>query len=88
MTKIGVVDAAFVAASNGDLLVSSKQSCLVALPSNDYPAIEQQLVIISNSVKKAIARQFVQYIMSQQGQILIKNMGYLLPYSGKIAVLR
>ncbi len=87
MCKIGVVDAAFVAASNSEMLLSNQQSCLINLSAGDYPAIEQQLVIISSSQKKAIARQFVQYIHSPQGQNLIKNMGYLAVDSDKITRL-
>jgi molybdate transport system substrate-binding protein len=87
MCKIGVVDAAFVAASNSEMLLSNQQSCLINLSAGDYPSIEQQLVIISSSQKKVIARQFVQYIQSPQGQNLIKNMEYLLPDSDKITEL-
>lgn len=85
MSKIGVVDAAFVATSNANTLLSNKQSCLINLKTNDYRPIEQQLVIVANSDKKAIARRFVQFIKSEQGQTLIKNMGYLLPDSGKMS---
>lgn len=84
MSKLGVVDAAFVAVANSDKLLSNSQNCLIELPSNDYPAIEQQLVIISNSKNKALASNFVHYILSIEGQDLIKNMGYLIADSDKI----
>lgn len=85
MSKIGVVDAAFVATSNADSLLLNKRSCLFDVKTIDYLPIEQQLVIVANSGKKAIARQFVQFILSDQGQTLIKNMGYLHPDSGKMS---
>ncbi len=84
MSKIGVVNAALVATANTHTLLSNEGSCFVNIKTNDYPPIEQQLVIMTNTDKKATARQFVQYIMSDQGQTLIKNMGYLLPDSGKM----
>jgi len=85
MSKIGVVDAAFIATSNAETLLSNEHSCLITLMTTDYQPIEQQLVIVDNSNKKEITKFFVKFITSVQGQTLIKNMGYLLPDSGKMS---
>lgn len=91
--KIGVVDAAFIAASHKSLLNekltnSGQRSCLIDIPVDDYPAIEQQLVIISRSKNKTAVKEFVDFMRSSRGQDLIKNMGYLLPDSDKIESMK
>lgn len=88
MAQIRVVEAAFVAVASVEALNSNKQSCLISLANTDYSPIEQQLVLITNSNKKSISKQFIAYILSYHGQNLIKNMGYLLPDSDKIPKLK
>lgn len=86
--KVGVVDAAFVAKSHSQQLVKTDKensdSCLLEIPFEDYPAIQQQLVILSNSTKQNTAQIFVDFVFSEEAQDLTKNMGYLLPASDKI----
>jgi len=87
LVKIGVVDAAFIAASHKSQLNTDGQNCVIDIPTTDYPAIEQQLVIISGSPHKSVANEFIDFMLSNTGQDLIKNMEYLLPDSGKISPL-
>jgi len=86
--KIGVVDAAFVATSHSQQLrkaeAEKNMSCLLEISSQDYPAIEQQLVILSNSNKQNTAHIFLSFLFSKEAQNLIKNMGYSLPSSAKM----
>jgi len=87
--EIGVVDAALVATSHSQQLQKtgseSNNSCLLEIPIKDYPAIEQQLVILSNSKKQNTAHTFVDFLFSKKAQDLIKSMGYLVPASDKIS---
>jgi len=86
--KIGVVDAAFVATSHSQQLQTTnsenRNGCLLEISTKDYPTIEQQLVILSNSKKQNTAHVFVNFLFSKKAQDLIKNMGYSLPSSAKI----
>ena len=88
LAKLGVVDAAIVAESHKNELASKPPSCFIDISINDYPAINQQLVILSNSQHKRLAQEFVEFMKSYTGQNLIKNMGYLLPDSDKIAPIK
>ncbi|PCI72660.1 MAG: molybdate ABC transporter substrate-binding protein [Gammaproteobacteria bacterium] len=83
--KLGVIDAALIAESNVKHLGLGKESCLIELQTGDYPAINQQLVILTKSENKRLAKDFVRFLASKNAQILIKNMGYLLPNSARIA---
>ena len=90
LVMIGSIDAAFIATSHKERLYASCSSCVIDFPSEqyptiNYPAIEQQLVLISRSQNKPLAQDFIKFIKSKKGQDLIKNMGYLLPESDKIA---
>ena len=85
LAKIGIIDAAFVATSQSGALIGEEQSCLLDIPPI-YPIIAQQLVLITNSKKHPLAKEFVQFILSRQGQNLIKNMGYSVPNSAKIGL--
>jgi len=89
LVMIGSIEAAFIATSHKQRLYASCSSCIIDFPTEqyptiNYPAIEQQLVIISSSQNKPLAQDFINFIKSRKGQDLIKNMGYLLPESDKI----
>jgi len=84
LAKMGLVDAAFIASSHEVDLLAGKRTengfnCIIALPVDDYPSIEQKLVIMTESKHQQLAKRFIQFISSNKGQDLIKNMGYLLP---------
>jgi len=85
LAKIGVVDAAFIAASHKDLFGIHNQSCFIDILASDHPPIKQDLVIISSSQHQAAAKEFIDYMKSEHAQNLIKSMGYLTPNSGKLA---
>ncbi len=84
-TKLGVIDAALVAESNIKRLGSKIGSCFIVLKTADYPPINQQLVILTRSRNKQLAKAFVSFLESESAKTLIKNMGYLLPNSARIA---
>jgi molybdate transport system substrate-binding protein len=79
LAKIGVVDAAIVAISQRELLltpVSNPSNCILELSADDYPKISQQMVILSASKNQKTAEEFVKFLSSEKAQTLIKNMGY------------
>jgi len=84
LAKLGVVDAAFIAASHQSILQKEKGGCFFEPDRYSYPAIEQQLVIISSSKNRALAEEFIQFLAIKDTQNLIKNMGYFLPDSAKM----
>ena len=84
VAQIGVVDAALIATSHQNKLMENKQSCVVNIPEQSYPKIEQQLVIMLKSNKKTVAKEFINLLLSIKGQNLIKNMGYSVTASDKI----
>ncbi|MGB0496377.1 MAG: molybdate ABC transporter substrate-binding protein, partial [Kangiellaceae bacterium] len=85
LAKLGVIDAALIAESNAAKLTLNEKHCLVKLDTIDYPAISQQLVIMTNSQNKPAAREFALFLKSKKAQSLIKNMGYLTSNSARIA---
>ncbi|MFT6732986.1 MAG: molybdate transport system substrate-binding protein [Polaribacter sp.] len=85
--KLGVIDAALVSESNAKRLDKKDSSCLIPIKTSDYPVIAQQLVIISKSKNRKLAKHFIQFLDSDNAKSLIKNMGYLLPNSAKIQSL-
>jgi len=86
--KLGVIEGALVAGSNVNRLETEGKSCLTKLKMASYPAITQQLVIVSKSENKELAIEFIRFLSSDKAKNLINNMGYLLPNSGKIVPLQ
>ena len=83
--KLGVIEGALIAESNVKRLENKKGSCFLELQTSEYQAINQQLVILSKSENKRLAEEFVRFLNTNNAKSLIKNMGYLLPNSARIA---
>ena len=85
VAKLGSVDAAFIARSHSASLAEENGSCILELAPTSYPPIQQQLVILKRTKEKKLAHKFINFIFSKKSQNLIKNMGYSIPASDKIA---
>lgn len=48
----------------------------VLLPDDSYPPIEQAAVIVAASRNKEQAQRFLKFLMSAQGQAILKNLGF------------
>ena len=83
--KLGVIDGALIAESNVKSLGIGSENCVIQLPTSDYPPINQQLVILTSSENKRLAKEFIRFLDSDSAQNLIKNMGYLRSNSARIA---
>ena len=75
----GSADAGIVALSLA-LAPSLKEKGRYAdIPSEDYPPIEQAAVILKSSSKKAVARQFIEFVKSPKIQELLRSYGFAVP---------
>jgi molybdate transport system substrate-binding protein len=49
------------------------------VPSDSYPALEQGVVIVSNSKKKTLAAQFLKYLAAPESQAIFRQFGFVVP---------
>jgi molybdate transport system substrate-binding protein len=72
----GNVDAAFVARA---LVMDRPQATVIAIPSDAYPEIRQDAVIVKATRHRASARAFLDYLSSTVARDIIAASGYRLP---------
>ena len=53
----------------------------VEIPAEDYPAIEQEAVVLKSSPNKEVARKFVDFVKTPAVQDLLRNYGFSVPGS-------
>jgi len=71
----GNADIAFVSLSQ----VIHRKQHYQAVPQQYYSAIEQQLIIVKNSAKQQLSKQFVEFLKQDKIKNLIRNSGYKTP---------
>jgi len=71
----GNAEAAFIPLA----LVKPGEGSYLELPEDSHRPIDQALAIIKDSTKQAAARQFVDFLLSPEGQDLLTKKGYSKP---------
>lgn len=54
-----------------------KYSQYMLIPIEDYPAITQQVVIVSRSANKVFAQKFIDFVLSELSQKKLSTLGYI-----------
>ncbi|MEP7351923.1 MAG: molybdate ABC transporter substrate-binding protein [Acidobacteriota bacterium] len=80
MASTGSADAAFTAYS----LVLHQPGTAVRIDSRMYGIIEQALAVVSSSQHLSGARQFREFVLSQEGRLQLVRGGYLVPEPGSL----
>ncbi|QBY03625.1 molybdate ABC transporter substrate-binding protein [Thalassotalea sp. HSM 43] len=73
-TLTGAVDYGFISYSQ---LLTSTQGNGVLIDNSLHTPLEQQVVVLKNAANLELARKFYQYVLSEQGQKIIADFGYL-----------
>jgi molybdate transport system substrate-binding protein len=75
----GNADAGIVALSLALAPAMQQTGNYVAIPADDYPAIEQAAVILKSSKQKDVARQFLQFLKTPATVDVMKKYGFESP---------
>lgn len=75
----GAADAGIVALSLALSTNMKDKGRFSEIPTADYPAIEQAVVIVKASQKQADAQSFLEYVKSEPARELFKRYGFALP---------
>ena len=59
------------------MLADNKYSHYMLIPIEAYPAINQQVVIINRSENKALAQQFIEFVLLPTSQQKLSELGYI-----------
>lgn len=74
---LGTIDAAITAASAREIpQLADRQGYWLEIPANSYPAIHQDVVILTNN---PAVDKFYQFLFSPAAQQILLDYGYLLP---------
>ena len=72
----GNADVAFIGLSGALSPSMANSGEYVLLPDDSYPAIEQAAVVVTASRSKEQAQRFLNFLVSQEGQAILKDLGF------------
>jgi molybdate transport system substrate-binding protein len=74
--QFGNVDVGFVGLSGALSESMARSGSYVLLPDESYPPLEQAGVVVAASKNKEQARRFLTFLMSAEGQTILKELGF------------
>jgi molybdate transport system substrate-binding protein len=72
----GSVEVGFVGLSGALSPAMAASGEYLLLPDDSYPPIEQAAVVVASSRNKEQARRFLKFLMSAEGQAILKELGF------------
>jgi molybdate transport system substrate-binding protein len=72
----GSADVGFIGLSGALSAAMANSGEYVLLPDDSYPPIEQAAVVVAASRNKESAQRFLQFLMSTEGQAILRELGF------------